>query len=126
MGLAERIAFLDLAYRRFNARDIDALLGMMTADVEWPDVAGGAVLQGKDAIRPYWEAQFAVADPRVSPTRFVPAGDDIVAVVDQRILDLQGGSLMPPAVVFHRYTFRDGLVRRMVVFSDLDEAVATR
>jgi hypothetical protein len=59
----------------------------------------------------------------VTPTEFIEAGDDVVAVVDQRILDLQGRPLMAPAVVFHRYTFAGDLVRRMVVFADRDEAV---
>jgi hypothetical protein len=95
----------------------------MTDDVEWPDVANGAVLSGKEAIRPYWEAQFAVSDPRVRPTAFIQAGDELVAVVDQCILDLQGQLFVPPTVVFHRYKFDGDLVRRMVVFTDGAEAV---
>jgi ketosteroid isomerase-like protein len=119
----DRVAFLKRAYRLFNERDIDGLFAMMTDDVEWPDVANRAVLHGKEAIRPYWEGQFAVADPRVRPTDFIEAGDDVIAVVDQRILDLQGQPLMPPATVFHRYTFVDDVVRRMLVFATRDEAV---
>ena len=123
MDPSERVALLRRAYHLFNGREIDALLEMMTDDVEWPDVANGAVLHGKEAIRPYWEGQFAVTDPRVEPTDFVPAGDDLVAVVEQRILDLQGQPLAAPTVVFHRYAFAGDLVRRMVVFTDRDEAV---
>jgi hypothetical protein len=123
MERKDRIALLERAYRLFNDRHVDALLAMMTDDVEWPDVANRAVLSGKQAIRPYWAAQFAVADPQVRPTAFIDAGDDLVAVVDQRILDREGRPLAPPAVVFHRYTFDGGLVRRMVVFTDADEAV---
>lgn len=44
-------------------------------------------------------------------------------MVDQRITDLEGSLLVPPAVVFHRYTFAGDLVRRMVVFTDADQAV---
>jgi hypothetical protein len=119
----DRVALLERAYRFFNDRDIDGLFTMLTDDVDWPDVANGAVLHGKEAIRPYWEGQFAVADPRVTPTAFIPAGDDLVAVIDQRILDLHGQSLVPPAVVFHRYTFSGDLISRMVVFADREEAV---
>src|SRR5436305_1772515 len=85
MDTNERIESLRRAYRLFNDRQIDALLAMMSEDVEWPDVAGGAVLHGKAAIRRYWDAQFASADPRVSPTRFIEAGEDLIAVVDQRV-----------------------------------------
>src|SRR6202035_2288473 len=116
MNAIEGAAFLERAYQLFNQRDVDALFRMMTDDVEWPDVAHSAVLRGKEAIRPYWEAQFAVSDPTVRPTAFIEAGDDLVAVVDQRIHDLQGRPLAPPMVVFHRYTFDGDLVRRMIVF----------
>ena len=119
-----RTGLLERAYRSFGARDVDALLALMTEDVEWPDVANGTVLRGKEAIRPYWEAQFAVADPRVAPTAFVAVGDDVVVEVDQRILDLDGRPLAPPAVVFHRYSFAGDLVRRMVVHTDRDAALA--
>jgi ketosteroid isomerase-like protein len=125
MNATERAALLERAYQLFNERDVDALFRMMKDDVEWPDVAQGAVLRGKEAIRPYWEAQFAVSDPTVRPTAFMEAGDDLVAVVEQRVYDLQGGPLAPPMVVFHRYTFDGDLVRRMVVFTDRAEAVST-
>jgi hypothetical protein len=84
------------------------------------------VLRGKKAIRPYWEAQFAAADPRVSPTAFIPTGDDLVAVVDQQVFDLDGKQLSRPTVVYHRYTFAGDLVRRMVVFEDRNAAVFPR
>jgi hypothetical protein len=124
MDAGERIDFLGRAYRLFNDRHVDRLLAMMTDDVEWPDVAHGTILHGKDAIRRYWNAQFAAADPRVAPTRFIEAGDDMVAVVDQRVLDLQGKALAPTTVVFHRYTFAGDLIHRMAVFADANEAVA--
>jgi ketosteroid isomerase-like protein len=119
---AQRQALLKHAYRLFNDRQIDALFALMTDDVEWPDVANGAVLHGKDEIRPYWEGQFRVADPRVVPIDFIQAGDDVVAVVDQRVLDFNGQTLAGPTVVFHRYTFAGDLVRRMVVFVDREAA----
>lgn len=50
-------------------------------------------------------------------------GQDLVAEIDQRIVDLNGSPLLPPAVVFHRYTFAGDLVSRMVVFSDRDTAL---
>ena len=123
MGPTERTEFLESAYRLFNNRDIDALFDMMTEHVEWPDVANSAVIHGKDAIRSYWEGQFAIADPKVKPTAFIPVGDDLVAAIDQRVFDLQGQLLVGPAVVFHRYTFDGDLICRMVVFTDRDEAV---
>jgi hypothetical protein len=45
-------------------------------------------------------------------------------VIDQRIEDHDGSPLVPPAIVFHRYTFAGNLVSRMVVFPDREAAVA--
>jgi len=123
VDIGGRRALLERAYELFNAGEVEALLAMMTDDVEWPDVANGLVLRDKRAIRSYWEGQFAVANPQVRPTDFLPVEDDLVAVIDQRLLDLGGQPIAPPAVVFHRYSFEDQLVRRMVYFSDRREAV---
>lgn len=76
------------------------------------------------AIQPYWEQQFAAANPVVVPTDFVDVGDDIIAVIDQQVFDLSGAEIAPRSVVYHRYTFDGNLVRRMRVFSDLGSATA--
>lgn len=120
----DRIELLREGYRHFNRRDIDALLAMMTDDVEWPDAATGAVLHDPAAVRAYWEGQFAVADPLVEPLDFLEAGADLIVAVDQRVADLDGNLLAPPTVVFHRYTFDGDRIRRMVVFADRDTALA--
>jgi SnoaL-like protein len=121
---AGRIISLERAYSCFNERRIDELLAMMTDDVQWPDVANGTVLEGKASIMRYWEAQFDVGNPTVIPTDFFPVGSDLVAVIEQRILDHHGEPLASPSTVFHRYSFKDDLVSRMTVFVDR-EAAAT-
>jgi hypothetical protein len=126
MDVDEKVAFLELAYERFNARDVDALLTMLTDDVAWPDVANRAVLRGKAAVRAYWLAQFESTDPRVTPTGYIPTQDDLVAEVEQRVLDLEGRPLRPPAVVYHRYGFRGDLVHRMEVYEDRNDAIFPR
>jgi hypothetical protein len=120
----ERSSTLERAYVLFNERNIDPLLDMMVDDVRWPDVANGVELKGKPAIRRYWEDQFAVAQPQVLPTEFVEVGDDVIAVVDQRIFDLDGLLVVGPVVVFHRYSFRAALVSRMTVHRRGEDALA--
>ncbi|MCD5311582.1 nuclear transport factor 2 family protein [Kineosporia babensis] len=112
-----RKALLIDAYRRFNGRDLDGLLSMMTDDVEWPDVPNQKVLTSKDEIREYWRGQLAVTDPQVVPTDFEPGADDdeLVAVVEQEVRGLGGEMILERQEIRHRYSFRDGLVRRMVV-----------
>ncbi len=125
MEAHDRATLLREAYQRFNSRDVDGLLAMMTEEVLWPDVANRSVLRGKEGIRAYWLAQFAASDPRVEPTDFVEVADDLVAVVDQRILDREGRVLAGPSIVFHRYSFDGGLVSQMRWFADRDEALST-
>lgn len=126
MDVDDQVALLERAYQRFNDRDVDALLAMLTDDVEWPDVANRKVLRGKPAVRSYWEAQFAAGDPRVTPTAYIPTGDDLVAMVDQRVFDLEGSPRGPSTVVYHRYSFEGDRVRRMLVFDDRNDAVMPR
>ena len=119
-----RIGTLRAAYSLFNGRDIAGLLALMTDDVEWPNVADAAVLRGHAAVRRYWEGQFAVANPEVTPVEFHEVGsDDIVVSVDQQVLDLSGAPIVPPKTVFHRYTFAGDLVRRMRVYGDRSTAL---
>ncbi|HEX4245162.1 MAG TPA: nuclear transport factor 2 family protein [Acidimicrobiales bacterium] len=123
MDTDQRIARLERAYRLFNDRQVEDLLALMTDDVRWPDVANGTVLHDKGAIRQYWAGQFSTSNPQVTPVEFIDAGDDLVAVVDQRILDLDGSVLFPPAVVFHRYAFAGDLIRHMAAFASRDAAL---
>jgi hypothetical protein len=121
---AEKVASLERAYELFNERRIDDLLAMMADEVQWPDVAHGVVLDGKSAIRKYWEAQFTAARPFVVPTDFTVVGDDVIAVVDQRIFDFVGTLLIDPVVVFHRYSFTGALISRMTVHQLREDATA--
>jgi len=119
---AEKVTTLALGYELFNDRRLDQLLALMVDDVQWPDVAAGAVLVGRSAIRQYWEAMFAVSNPRVLPREYVPVGDDVLAVIEQRISDFGGAPIAEPVVVYHRYSFRAGLISRMAFHSNRESA----
>ena len=51
---APEIELLRAAYAAFNARDIDAALAFMTADVAWPKAFKGGFVRGPEAVRAYW------------------------------------------------------------------------
>ena len=123
MVSAEQLSTIERAYVLFNERGIDQLLTIMVDDVRWPDVANGVELSGKAAIRRYWEGQFARTQPQVLPRDFVEVSDGLVAVVDQRIFDLDGALVLGPTIVFHRYAFRGALISRMTVHQRLEDAV---
>jgi len=82
------------------------------------------VLHGREGVRPYWMAQFALGSPVVVPARYIDAGDDVVAVVKQRVDDLDGKPLVSEHVVYHRYSFAGDRIRRMTVHGDEGEATS--
>lgn len=57
-------------YAAFNARDLDAALAGVHADVDWPNAVDGGRVRGPEAIREYWSRRFETIDPRVEPQAF--------------------------------------------------------
>ena len=114
-----RIELLTTAYSAFNRRDIDAVLVLMSAEVDWPNAMEGVRVLGKDAVRTYWMNQWKVIDPFVDP---VHIGDEengrTVVDVHQVIRDLHGAVLLDQ-MVQHVYSIEDGLIVRMDIREEL-------
>lgn len=108
-------ALLRDAYAAFNSRDIEAVLGALHDDVDWPNAFEGGRVVGRDDVRDYWRRQFAQIDPRVEPRRFTDAGDERVAVVVHQLVRALDASVLADREVTHVYAFRDGLIARMDV-----------
>jgi hypothetical protein len=106
---------LQAMYAAFNARDTDAVLARMTADVDWPNAWEGGHVVGPDAVREYWTRQWAAIDPHVEPTAFVERPDGRVAVSVHQVVRALDGSLVGESDVVHVYAFREGLISRMDV-----------
>src|SRR6187401_763127 len=104
---------LRAAYTAFNARDIDAALALMTADVAWPKAFKGGFVRGPEEVRAYWTEQWGEIDPHVEPTSFHPEGDGSMVVdVHQVVRDL-AGAVLADEHVGHRFTFEHGLIQAM-------------
>jgi ketosteroid isomerase-like protein len=105
-------------YRAFNTRQIDVVLAMLTPDVEWPNGWEGGWLHGRDAVRDYWERQWAAVDPRGEPQQITRADDGSYQVdVHQVVRDLNG-SLLSDSIVRHTYCERGTLFARMEIGAD--------
>jgi hypothetical protein len=103
------------AYAAFNARDIDAALALMTADVAWPRAFKGGFVRGPEEVRAYWAEQWGEIDPQVEPVSFhTEDAASILAVVKQVVRDL-AGNMLAEGTVLHRFTVQDGLIQRMEV-----------
>jgi ketosteroid isomerase-like protein len=108
---------LKVAYEAFNARNIDAVLALMRADVDWPNGMEGGRVFGRENVRGYWKRQWEIIDPRVEPVRFEE--DDsgrTVVIVHQVVRDL-AGNLLADQMVHHVYSIKDGLIVKMDILS---------
>ena len=106
------VEFLMRVYERFNARDIDAVLAALHADVMWANGMEGGHVHGREAVRSYWTRQWATIDPRVEPTAFSTGADGgTIVEVHQTVHDLQGAMLVDQ-MVGHIFRIENGLIMR--------------
>lgn len=88
------VEMLKRVYAGFNARDIDAVLAVLSDDVAWANGMDGGHVHGREAVRDYWTRQWAVISPHVEPVAFAETDDGTVAVeVIQSVFDLDGRPL---------------------------------
>ncbi len=99
-------------YDRFNARDIDAALSLMQADVVWANGLAGGHVHGRDNVRRYWTDQWAAMESRARPTRFSIAADGTVHVEVHLTATDRAGKPLFDATAHHVFTIDGGLVRR--------------
>ena len=100
-------------YDGFNRRAIDSALAVMQPDVDWPNMIDNVRAVGHDAVREYWQRQFATIDPHVEPEQMRLEDDGRVVVDVHQVIRLLDGSVRDDRMVQHVYTIRDGLVARM-------------
>jgi ketosteroid isomerase-like protein len=106
------VEFLRQVYERFNARDIEAVLGALHTDVIWANGMEGGYVHGREAVRSYWTRQWAAIDPRVEPTDFSTGADgEIVVEVHQTVHDLQG-TVLVEQMIGHIFRIENGLITR--------------
>ncbi|OAI38489.1 ketosteroid isomerase [bacterium SCGC AG-212-C10] len=111
---AER-GLLELAYQRFNTRDIDGTLALMTRDVDWPNGQSGGYVHGHDAVRAYWTKQWSEIDPSVTPEGFAGEPDGRIAVAVHQVVRDLAGNVLVDVHIEHVYTVTDGLVSHMEI-----------
>ena len=117
--MLDDVKVIERIYERFNARDIDGVLGELTDDVIWANGMDGGHVQGREAVRAYWTRQWAMVSPHVEPVGFQRTADGaVVAEVRQTIRDLQGNPLqgqthgLKDKTVGHVFHLRNGKVVR--------------
>ncbi len=102
-------------YEAFNRRDSDAVLAMMSEEVDWPNAWKGGRLIGREAVRDYWTAQWAEIDPHVEPLSITERADGSLAVRVRQVVRSFDREILGEGEVMHVYQMRDGLIDRMDV-----------
>ena len=109
-------------YRAFNGRDIEAAIGLMHPEVDWPNAWEGGRVVGRAAVRDYWTRQFASISSKVEPERFTEEPDgDITVDVHAVVHDPRTGELISDSRLRHRYRLENGLIVRMDVLEPPDQ-----
>ena len=115
----EDIEVLKRIYDRFNARDIDGVLVVVTDNVAWANGMDGGHVHGREAVREYWTRQWTMVSPHVEPMSFNMSADGLVVVeVRQSVHDLEGKPLQDQThglrdkTVGHVFYFQEGKISR--------------
>jgi hypothetical protein len=110
-----REARLRSLYAAFNAREVDVCLAAMTPDVDWANGWEGGREVGRDAVRAYWERQWAEIDSTAEPTAVTERPDGTVEVAVHLVARDKAGNLLNDGQGLHVYEFRGDLVSRMTI-----------
>ncbi|WP_241826921.1 nuclear transport factor 2 family protein [Streptomyces graminilatus] len=127
------IQLIHAAYQAFRARDVDALLAVLSEDVEWIHPQGmreyglGGTKVGHAGVKEFLaHVPTVLGGMRLHPLEFVESGNRVVVF---GIRDVTSRSGHTEALDFvHSWTLRDGLAVRMedifdtVVFHRLIES----
>jgi ketosteroid isomerase-like protein len=115
MADTPREAWLRSLYEAFNRRDVDACLAAMTPDVDWANGWEGGRVVGRDAVRNYWQRQWAEIDSTAEPTAVTERPDGTIEVAVRLVARDKEGKLLSGGQGRHVYEFRGDLIARMTI-----------
>jgi hypothetical protein len=106
---------LERVYAAFNARDIDAALATMDADVVWPNGMDGGYVYGRSGVRDYWSRQWAKIDPHVVPIAFETDQRGRIVVRVRQVIRNLAGEVVKDQIVHHAYAIDGGRIKSMEI-----------
>jgi hypothetical protein len=102
-------------YEAFNQRDVETCLAGMTPDVDWANGWEGGRVVGREAVRDYWQRQWAEIDTTAEPTAVTERPDGTVEVAVDLVARDKEGKALDERNGRHVYEFRGDLVARMTI-----------
>ena len=110
-----REARLRSLYEAFNTRDVDVCLAAMTPGVDWANGWEGGRVVGRDAVRNYWQRQWAEIDSTAEPTAVTERPDGTIEVAVNLVARDKEGKVLSAGKGRHVYEFLGDLVARMTI-----------
>jgi uncharacterized protein len=125
-SLAAETKVLKEAYAALNRNDIPATVKAFDPQIEWTEPAefpGGGTYHGYEAVKAHFsQARGTWAEGSCEPERFMVAGDKIIVFVYVRVR-LKHETEWREGPIADVYTFRDGKVIQVRVFTDRGKAL---
>jgi ketosteroid isomerase-like protein len=110
----------------FNRLDVDAMAGHYDPDVElheWPTAPGARSYHGIDGVRSALDSWFEAWEwMRVDLVDIFDAGDRVLVTLDQ-VAKGRGSEIEVEIRSYNVYTFRDGKLLRMELFTEREPAL---
>jgi ketosteroid isomerase-like protein len=109
----------------FNRGEVESMAEHYDPDVElheWPTAPGASVYRGAEGVLSAIDGWFEIWEwMRVEIVELVDAGDDVLVILDQRAKG-KGSEVEVEIRSFNVYTFRDGKVIRIQLFTEPEPA----
>ena len=107
------------AYSACNSQDIEALVALVSGDVNWPDDDAGR-LHGKDEVRAYWTEQWARTRTHDEPVAFSERNDGRTAVQISQVVRSPNGSAISKGQFLHLHRLEGDRIARMDIEAHLE------
>jgi ketosteroid isomerase-like protein len=124
---SENVATVRRYIEEFNRRDFDCLVADADPDVElseWPDAPGAQTYRGPDGVRQALDQWFDTWEwMRLEIEDIVEIdGDRVLFTLHQRVKG-RGSGIEIEIKAFNVYSFRDGKVTRIQLFTEREPAL---
>ncbi|MBV8136349.1 MAG: nuclear transport factor 2 family protein [Deltaproteobacteria bacterium] len=101
------------AYAAYNRQDSEALLALVSEDVDWPN--GSARLHGKAALQEYWTRQWEVTRTHDEPVKITHVAPDRSVVRISQVVRALDGTRISEGTFDHVHRFRNGLITHLEI-----------
>ena len=91
------------------------MLVHLAPGVDWPNGWEGGRIIGREAVRAYWQRQWAAIDPRVEPMAIETDPEGRTHVRVHQLVKSLDGKILDDSKVEHVYDFEGPFIRRMTI-----------